>query len=220
MLVFKMPHARNNHHQPLLLTIVDRILISYRTAGSAFLLLSYNPNWLWDLGFQLSYAAVLSIVLLMKPIENLVFVKNRLLQIVWAMTATSIAAQVLTTPLTLLLFQKFPLYFLITNLVAIPLSSLIVIGEVILCLTGFFEPIAGLIGSCVHFMIRLMNEFVMYMNQLPLHSLQWQGEIVATTSIQYAVMFALFAWYKNKRPLFLITALSFANVYALIHFCK
>jgi ComEC/Rec2-related protein len=48
-------------------------------AASAFLLLCYNPTWLWDAGFQLSYAAVLSLAVFYKPIYNLVFIQNKLL---------------------------------------------------------------------------------------------------------------------------------------------
>ena len=47
-------------------------------AASAFLLLCWNPSWLWDAGFQLSYAAVLSIVLFFKPVYNLIYVRNKL----------------------------------------------------------------------------------------------------------------------------------------------
>ena len=48
-------------------------------AASAFCLLCYNPYWLWDVGFQLSYAAVLSIVIFMQPIYSLFYFKNKLL---------------------------------------------------------------------------------------------------------------------------------------------
>src|SRR4029078_261665 len=65
-------------------------------AFSAFLLLCYNPYWLWDVGFQLSYAAVLSIVVFMQPIYNLFYIKNKLLDLIWKLNAVTIAAQILT----------------------------------------------------------------------------------------------------------------------------
>ena len=80
-------------------------------AASAFLLLCYNPSWLWDLGFQLSYLAVLSIVIFMKPVYNLIYASNKILDYLWKMAATCIAAQILTTPLTLFYFQRFPRLF-------------------------------------------------------------------------------------------------------------
>jgi ComEC/Rec2-related protein len=65
-------------------------------AFSAFVLLCINPYWLWDVGFQLSYVAVLSIMIFMKPIYNLFFIKNKILDFIWKLNAVSIAAQLLT----------------------------------------------------------------------------------------------------------------------------
>ena len=103
-------------------------------AASAFCLLLYNPFWLWDVGFQLSYTAVLSIVVFYKPLNNLVYFKNKSLAWLWSLLAVSIAAQILTTPLSVYHFHQFPVYFLLTNLFAVPVSSVILIGELILVL--------------------------------------------------------------------------------------
>src|SRR6188768_1570053 len=64
-------------------------------ALSASLLLCINPYWLWDVGFQLSYAAVLSIVIFMRPIYNWFYTKNKLLDLIWKLNAVTIAAQIL-----------------------------------------------------------------------------------------------------------------------------
>src|SRR5690349_21680410 len=92
-------------------------------AFSAFVLLCINPYWLWDVGFQLSYVAVLSIVIFMKPIYNLFYIKNKILDSIWKLNAVSIAAQLLTTPFSIYHFHQFPDFFLLTNFVAVPLSS-------------------------------------------------------------------------------------------------
>src|SRR5215218_11087265 len=70
-------------------------------ALSAFLLLVYNPFWLWDVGFQLSYAAVLSIVAFYRPIYSWFYFPNKLPDFLWKTMAISIAAQILTTPISL-----------------------------------------------------------------------------------------------------------------------
>src|SRR5438067_2642211 len=110
-------------------------------ACSAFLLLCYNPYWLWDVGFQLSYAAVLSIVVFMKPIYNWFYIKNKALDFVWKLNAISIAAQLLTTPFSIFHFHQFPNYFLLTNFVAVPLSSIVVLGELFLCAFSFLPVV-------------------------------------------------------------------------------
>src|SRR5262249_36907228 len=112
-------------------------------AVSAFILLCYDPFWLWDVGFQLSYAAVLSIVIFVKPIYNWFYIRNKILDFIWKLNAVSIAAQLLTTPLSLYHFHQFPNYFLLSNFAVVPLSSIVVLGEIFLCSTLFFPVLAS-----------------------------------------------------------------------------
>ncbi|MBL7735890.1 MAG: ComEC/Rec2 family competence protein, partial [Chitinophagaceae bacterium] len=102
-------------------------------AASAFALLCYHPYWLWDVGFQLSYAALTGIVMFMKPVYRLLVFKNKMADAAWKLNAVTIAAQWLTLPLILFYFRQFPNLFLLTNFIAVPLSSIILIGELLLC---------------------------------------------------------------------------------------
>jgi len=136
-------------------------------AASAFILLCYNPFWLWDVGFQLSYAAVLSIVVFVKPIYNWFYVKNKLLDFVWKLNAVSISAQLLTTPFSIYHFHQFPNFFLLTNFVAVPLSSIIVLGEIFLCAGAFVPFIGTLAGKILSFLIWLMNSYIERIASLP-----------------------------------------------------
>lgn len=129
-------------------------------AFSAFALLCYNPFWLWDVGFQLSYAAVLSIVIFMQPIYNWFYTPNKFLAFVWKLNAVTLAAQVLTLPVSIYHFHQFPSYFLLTNFIAVPLSSGILIGEIILCGVSFIPFIALFIGKILTWLIRLMNSYI------------------------------------------------------------
>ena len=136
-------------------------------AISAFLLLCFNPYWLWDVGFQLSYAAVLSIVIFMKPIYNWFYFKNKALDFLWKLNAVTIAAQILTLPVSIYHFHQFPNYFLLTNFVAVPLSSLILLGEIFLCAVSFIPTVATLVGKILNWLIMLMNSYVERIEQLP-----------------------------------------------------
>jgi len=136
-------------------------------AFSAFLLLCYNPFWLWDVGFQLSYTAVLSIVIFMRPIYNWFYIKNKLLDFIWKLNAVTLAAQILTLPISIYHFHQFPNYFLLTNFVAVPLSSLIVLGEILLCTVSFILPIAVFVGNILSWLIWLMNSYVERVEMLP-----------------------------------------------------
>ena len=136
-------------------------------AASAFILLCINPFWLWDAGFQLSYAAVLSIVIFMKPIYDGFYFKNKLVDNVWKLVAVSLAAQVLTTPVSIFHFHQFPVYFLCTNLLAVPLSGLIVLLEIGLCAVSIMPAVASFTGVVLFRLINLMNSFIEYMEGLP-----------------------------------------------------
>ena len=148
-------------------------------ALSAFLLLCYNPYWLWDLGFQLSYAAVLSIVIFMQPVYNWFYISNRFLDMVWKLNAVTIAAQILTLPLSIYYFHQFPNYFLLTNLVAVPLSSLILLCEILLCLLAVFPGIALQTGKFISWLIRLMNTWVEKLEGMPFSV--WEGLQISTS---------------------------------------
>ncbi|MCK4406529.1 MAG: ComEC family competence protein, partial [Bacteroidales bacterium] len=95
-------------------------------AASAFLLLIINPFIITSVGFQLSYAAVIAIVMLQQPMYKLWIINNWLGDKMWAITTVSIAAQLGTFPIALLYFHQFPNYFIITNLIVIPLSGFII----------------------------------------------------------------------------------------------
>lgn len=129
-------------------------------AFSAFILLCINPFWLWDVGFQLSYAAVLSIIIFLKPIYNWFYIKNKALDFIWKLNAVTLAAQVLTVPLSIWHFHQFPNYFLLTNFVAVPLSSIILLGEIFLCAFAWIPALASLTGKLLSWMIGLMNTWI------------------------------------------------------------
>lgn len=143
--------------------ILDRESSTYnQLALSAFLLLCYDPGLIKDVGFQLSYLAVLGILLLNKPLYDLLSFKSYWQRKLWEATALSIAAQVVTFPVCLYLFGQFPLYFLPANLVAVPLSTLILYGEMLLlCVQHHY------LGACLQWLLKMMNSIVSWIGHLP-----------------------------------------------------
>jgi competence protein ComEC len=157
-------------------------------AVSAFILLCINPYWLWDVGFQLSYAAVLSIIIFMQPIYNWFYIKNKVLDLAWKLNAVTLAAQVLTVPLSIYHFHQFPNYFLLTNFIAVPLSSMIVLGEIFLCAIAWMPSIALPAGKLLSWMIGLMNTWIERIESL--HFSLWDG--LQINSLQ-AILLVVFA---------------------------
>jgi competence protein ComEC len=167
-------------------------------AVSAFILLCYNPYWLWDVGFQLSYAAVLSIVIFMRPIYDWFYIRNKLLDFIWKLNAVTIAAQILTVPVSMYHFHQFPNYFLLTNFIAVPLSSAIVLGEILLCVLSFFPVAAILAGKLLSFFIWMMNSYIERIEALPFSL--WDGlQInIAQTVLLLAFVASISFWLMEK----------------------
>jgi len=168
-------------------------------AFSAFLLLCINPYWLWDVGFQLSYAALLSIVIFMRPIYNWFYIKNKALDLIWKLSAVSISAQLLTTPFSIYHFHQFPNYFVLTNIVAVPLSSAIVLGELFLCGFSVIPSVATISGKILTWLIWVMNSYIERIESLP-YSL-WDGMQINITqaALLIVVVIGFAHWLMGKQ---------------------
>jgi competence protein ComEC len=177
-------------------------------ALSAFVLLCINPFWLWDVGFQLSYAAVASIVTFYKPIYHWMYLPNKALDFIWKTTAISIAAQILTTPISLYHFHQFPVLFLLTNIVAVPLSGLILFGEIFLCSVSWITAFAKLSGDLIKLLIYWMNSYIERIESIPFSL--WNGfsiNIIQTCLLLIALV-AICFWLMEQRKQMLWLGLS------------
>jgi competence protein ComEC len=154
--------------------VIGRKGNSYNSlAASAFLLLMWNPVVLFDVGFQLSYSAVLSIFMFSAPIGRWVQSGNRWINKGWQMLSVTLAAQILTLPFVVYYFHQFPVYFLLANLLAIPLSWLAL--NLSLLLTIFFfwlPPVASWLGKGIDLSIAAMNESILIINALPMSRIE------------------------------------------------
>lgn len=188
-------------------------------AASAFLLLCINPFWLWDAGFQLSYLAVLSIIVFMRPVYNLLFIKNKLLDAVWKMNAVTIAAQILTVPVSIYHFHQFPNLFLLTNFVAVPLSSIILLGEILLCALSIVPYLSLHVGKLIVLLIRLMNAWIEHIASFPFAT--WADLEISSlqAALLYLMIIAAGWWmqYKSVRALMIsmLLLLCFATLRAV-----
>lgn len=92
-------------------------------AISALLICMFNPDAPFGIGFQLSYSAVAGIYFIYPRLKALLDARSVPMKYIWNTLALSISCQAATAPLSYLYFGTFPKYFMVTNLVAIPLSS-------------------------------------------------------------------------------------------------
>lgn len=94
-------------------------------SASAFLLVLFRPEAPRDIGFQLSYSAVLSILLLHPWLNARLRTRSRLLAGVWEMLSIGICCQAMCGVLAWLYFGTFPRYFLLTSVLAVPLTTVV-----------------------------------------------------------------------------------------------
>lgn len=169
-------------------------------AASAVALLLFNPFLLWDVGFQLSYAAVLSIVLFMKPIYNWFAIQNKSLDWLWKLNALTLSAQILTLPLCMYHFHQAPTMFLITNLIAVPLSSLVLYGLILVMLVSPITLLTNATGWLISKLLWCMNQFILWVDQFRFAVVDGIQHTPIQTILLYAIIAAAGIWLieKNK----------------------
>ena len=172
-------------------------------AASAFILLCYNPYYLWDVGFQLSYLAVIGIIIFQKPIYNTIYIKNKYVNEVWKLVAISIAAQLLTFPICIYYFHQFPNLFILTNIIAVPLSSLILYLEIAMISLSWIPFIGTWLGKLTQWLVWLMNKIILFVNDFPFAV--WDNLLasILTTLLLYVVVVTCCIWLIKKKKEYL-----------------
>jgi competence protein ComEC len=177
---------------------------------SAGVLLAYNPNYLFEVGFQLSYLAVFGIVYLQRDILAY-FPKTKfwLVNQVFEICAVSIAAQLGTFPLGMYYFHQFPVYFLVSNLVVIPAAFLAMFYGISLLMYGSIFPLFAWMALPLKWILWCMIESVKFVNELPSAVIGglWIGRIEMLLLTLFVFLAADALWRKSKTALFAATGL-------------
>ena len=146
---------------------------TYNTVfASAFILLLIEPLTLFDVGFQLSYLAVIAIIFFQERIYNLYEAKNTLLDKIWSLTVVSIAAQLGTSILSIYYFHQFPVYALFTNLFVVPVSFIVMLLAIALLCFSFFISLAKIIAVVLSFTITVLNSSTKFVEHLPFSTIE------------------------------------------------
>lgn len=136
--------------------------------ATAFAMLLIRPADLYDIGFQLSFAAVTAIVVLYPMFSQLVpRPTNRVLLWIWSMLGVSLAAQIGVAPLIAYHFGYISTYSVFSSLVVIPCATIIVMMSVFLIVFLYVTIVAETIAALLASVANIMNRFVMWMASLP-----------------------------------------------------
>ena len=145
----------------------ERVQVLNVILASAFLLVLINPLRLLDVGFQLSYAAIIGIVTIHPLIRVLFRLRSRLLRWIWEAGSVSLAAQLATAPFVIYYFHQLPLYSIISSLIAVPMLSILI--AIFVCSVPFI--VVGVLENVFSFLLllpaRLMNRSMEYLSSVP-----------------------------------------------------
>ena len=177
-------------------------------AASVFLLLIWRPLLLADPGFQLSYLAVTGIVIFYKPIHNSYIPDNLILAKIWSILAVSVAAQFLTLPVCLYYFNQFPNYFIITNIIVIPLSNMIIYTGIMAIASGHIPWLSLMIAKMLSIMVGVMNILIHWIGSLPFSVTKGVVITFPQSVILYLVIAAFTVLLYRKRTIWLFILLS------------
>jgi competence protein ComEC len=153
--------------------------------ASLFILLVINPLYIFEVGFQLSYSAVFSIVWFQPVIAGLYTCKTRIGRYFWELLSVSIAAQIGTFPISIYYFGQFPNYFILSNLSVITLSFIVMITGIFLLSVSWVPILAKWGAWLLTKEIRLMNGIISFIEKLP-------GSV--TTNIDYSFPQVIFLY--------------------------
>lgn len=172
--------------------------------ASAFVLMIIRPSVIFDAGFLLSYSAVIYIIAFYRDLYQTITFRKSFVDKIWQSAAVTIVAQAGTLPLTISLFNRFPVYFILTNIIIVPLSSLLVIIGCIIPLLYplkfFSHMLAVILGSLTG-----LTEFLTKLaSSLPLASIENIGMTTYECILFTSVVFLLSCYFMNRKTFPLI----------------
>jgi competence protein ComEC len=179
---------------------------------SAFILLLWDPAFIYDIGFQLSYLAMIGIFWFYQPILDLYSSSNIFIRYIWEGTAVGFAAQLLTVPLSLYYFHQFPNYFALTN-IGLMVYSFLILAIGLLLLLFSKVPIVNLIFAKLLFVTMVSMFFILSLIQNIPGAVSYGFEVNMYWIIaMYGFIFLFWLIYENKEKFHFLK-------YPIIGFC-
>lgn len=166
---------------------------------TTFGMLLFNPLWLFDVSFQLSFVAVASIIILqpilsaMLPQPSIDIIKR-----IKDVLTVSIAAQIGTAPLIILYFHRFSTHFLLSNILVLPLITIIMYGAVFMLTLTPFTDLQQWVADGINSMINFLNGMLQQLTRLPLASIDNLWTNAMEISLFYCCIY-LFIRFLNLR---------------------
>jgi len=161
-------------------------------AFAAVVMLAVSPASLRSVSFQLSFMAVLAILLFNPLLQRLVprrlLRRHRWLRLLWGMTTVSLSAQLGTAPLVAYYFDRFSTYFLLSNYIVIPLATLVLYLTLACVAVSWSSLLAGALVPLLVGTVTLMSRLLAWVSRLPGSSIEDIGLPLAAVYLIYIIM--------------------------------
>lgn len=178
--------------------------------ASAFILMVIRPSVIFDAGFLLSYSAVIFIIYFYRDFYLLLKFRRRMFDLVWQSAAVTIVAQAGTLPLTVLLFNRFPTWFILSNIIIVPLSSLVIIIGSLVPLTFPLRFISFPLAKILDFLTGATEFLTAKAASLPLSTIDNIGLTVPVCILFSVTLFVWFRFLLNRKSLPVSVPLTFS----------
>lgn len=174
---------------------------------TAFCMVIYDYTNLSNIGFQLSFLAVAGILLFQEKIFNIFHLQNKILIWLWSLTSVSIAAQITTIPLTIYYFHNIPVLSLLSNLVVVPLSTLLIYfsgGLILFNLTNISNAISLIINKLSYY----LNLFIEEISNTPFATIENINIGIFQVATLYLIILVTKHFLESKKTVCVIWILS------------
>lgn len=184
---------------------------------SMFFLLLFHPFYLFEVGFQLSYLAVFSIVWIQPKLYNLWISEIWFFRKSWQLFTVSIAAQFGILPLSLFYFHQFPGLFFVANMLIIPFLGFILISGIVIIIFSLLGILPQFLATFYEYVLKLMNEIITWVSGFEAFVIRNISiSVLVMVGIYLCVIFAL-KWFEKRTfqrlILFLLTIIFLQSIY-------
>ena len=188
---------------------------------SMLLILLFEPSFLFDVGFQLSYVALFFILWLQPLLSQLWMPKTVISKYFWDILTVSFAAQIGAFPLSIYYFHQFPGLFFVTNLVIIPFLSIIMGLGVLVMVLAAFDTIPLFLVQFLEWSIFILNKIInsiASLEQFIIQDIPFNWQLLLSV---YVLLIATIIWFKkpsfNRMVLAMLTLIVFQITYFQTH---
>ena len=186
---------------------------------AAFFMLLYNPFYLFDISFQLSFLAVFSILTIYPLLSELYISRKPLINYVWQLSCVSTSAQIGTSPLSIYYFNQFPTIYLLANLFIIPITGLLLLLVPVSLLISFVFPDFSLLKIPTNMLLNFVLSGLNYLESIPGGMIE-NIRFTAWDSLWMSlIFFFLIMLFLKKRIFYLYLFLILVCVQVFYYFC-